>query len=78
MAAVAQRIQVNPNDHSQSMTLWSSGRITARGGALDVLRFCAAMAVPPSSVAGTEASAPPIFPKGVRAVPRMTVFDIAL
>ena len=31
---------------------------------------------PPSSVASLEASAPPIFPNGVRAVPRMTVWDI--
>src|SRR4051794_6008545 len=34
------------------------------------------MAVPPRSVASWEASAPPIFPNGVRAVPRITVVDI--
>src|SRR3954470_4684279 len=34
------------------------------------------MAVPPSSIASTEASAPPIFPNGVRAVPRITVFGM--
>ena len=36
----------------------------------------ASIASPPSSVAPLEASAPPIFPNGVRAVPRMTVWDI--
>src|SRR3954452_22261999 len=34
------------------------------------------MAVPPSSMASIEARAPPIFPKGVRAVPRITVFGM--
>src|SRR3954447_26838051 len=34
------------------------------------------MAVPPSSVAETGARAPPILPKGVRAVPRMTVLGM--
>jgi hypothetical protein len=34
------------------------------------------MAVPPRSVASCEASAPPIFPKGVRAAPRITVLGM--
>ena len=34
------------------------------------------IAVPPRSVASREESPPPIFPKGVLAVERMTVFDI--
>src|SRR3712207_730161 len=36
------------------------------------------MAVPPSSVASSEASPPPILPIGVRAVPRITVLGMAL
>ena len=36
----------------------------------------AAIAVPPSSVASSDDSAPPIFPNGVRAVPRITVLGI--
>ena len=34
------------------------------------------MAVPPRSVASCEASAPPIFPNGVRAAPRITVLGM--
>jgi hypothetical protein len=34
------------------------------------------IAVPPRSVASSEERPPPIFPKGVLAVERMTVFDI--
>ena len=34
------------------------------------------IAVPPSSVASSEARAPPIFPNGVRAVPRITVLGM--
>ena len=34
------------------------------------------MAWPPRSVASSEESAPPIFPKGVRAVPRITVLGM--
>ena len=35
------------------------------------------MAVPPSSVASSGASAPPIFPNGVRAAPSITVLGMA-
>jgi hypothetical protein len=34
------------------------------------------MAVAPSSMASSDARAPPIFPKGVRAEERITEFDI--
>ncbi len=36
------------------------------------------MAVPPSSGAFSEASAPPIFPNGVRAVERITDFGMRM
>ncbi len=36
----------------------------------------APIASAPSSIASLAASAPPIFPNGVRAVPRMTVWDM--
>ena len=52
------------------ITCWTcSGSTSARSSA-------ASIASPPSSVAPLEASAPPIFPNGVRAVPRITVWDI--
>ena len=52
------------------ITCWTwSGSTSERSSA-------AAIASPPSSVASLEASAPPIFPNGVRAVPRITVWDI--
>ena len=47
-----------------------SGDTSARSSA-------AAMAVPPRSVASSEANAPPIFPNGVRAAPRITVFGMS-
>src|SRR6185503_15356002 len=47
-----------------------SGDTSARSSA-------AAIAVPPRSVASSEASAPPIFPNGVRAAPRITVFGMS-
>ena len=43
---------------------------------LGALAAPSAIAVPPRSVASSEESPPPIFPKGVLAVERMTVFDI--
>ena len=52
------------------ITCWTwSAPTSARSSA-------ASIASPPSSGAPLEASAPPIFPNGVRAVPRMTVWDI--
>jgi hypothetical protein len=51
-------------------TCWTcSGATSARSSA-------AAIAVPPSSVASSEARPPPIFPNGVRAPPRITVLGI--
>src|SRR5215207_10302824 len=46
-----------------------SGATSARSRAADI-------AVPPRSVASSEARPPPIFPKGVRAAPRITVLGI--
>src|SRR3954453_2571371 len=46
-----------------------SGATSARSSAPRI-------AVAPSSTASTDARAPPIFPNGVRAVPRMTVFGM--
>ena len=53
------------------MTTWS----TCSGSTLE-RSSAAVMARPPSSVASREASAPPILPIGVRAVPRITVLGI--
>ncbi len=51
-------------------TCWtSSGLTSARSSA-------ASMAVPPRSVASKEDRPPPSFPKGVRAVPRITVLGM--
>ena len=45
-------------------------------GATSARSSAAAIAVPPSSVASSEARPPPIFPNGVRAAPRITVLGI--
>ena len=50
------------------MITWST-----RSGSTPARSSAASMAVPPSSVASSEARAPPILPTGVRAAERMTV-----
>ena len=59
---------------------WPACRTWPKIDLLDLLRArrsarssAASMASPPSSGAPFDASAPPIFPNGVRAVPRITV-----
>ena len=58
---------------------WSTWPITTCStwsGATSARSRAAAMALPPRSVASSEERPPPSFPKGVRAVPRMTVLGI--
>ena len=55
---------------------WPNTTCCTCSGATSARSSAAAMAVPPSSVASSDASAPPIFPNGVRAAPRITVFGM--
>ena len=55
---------------------WPKTTCSTWSGATSARSSAAAMAVPPRSVASSEASAPPIFPNGVRAAPRITVFGM--
>src|SRR6478752_7631497 len=55
---------------------WPNTTCSTCSGATSARSRAPRMAVPPSSVASTEARAPPILPNGVRAVPRMTVLGM--
>src|SRR3954454_10324633 len=55
---------------------WPNTTCSTCSGATSARSRAPRMAVPPSSIASTEARAPPILPKGVRAVPRMTVLGM--
>ncbi len=55
---------------------WPNTTCSTCSGATSARSSAAAIAVPPSSVASSEARPPPIFPNGVRAAPRITVLGI--
>ena len=55
---------------------WPNTTCSTWSGATSARCSACSMAWPPRSVAPREASAPPIFPKGVRAVPRITVLGM--
>ena len=55
---------------------WPNTTCCTWSGATSARSSAAAMAVPPSSVASSDASAPPIFPNGVRAAPSITVLGM--
>ena len=51
---------------------WPMTTCSTCSGSTPARSSAASIAVPPSSVASSEASPPPILPNGVRAVPRIT------
>src|SRR6188472_1568975 len=55
---------------------WPKTTCSTCSGATPERSSAASMTVPPRSVASREESPPPIFPKGVRAVPRITELGI--
>src|SRR5205823_5447377 len=55
---------------------WPNTTCLTWSGATPARSSAPAMAVPPSSVASSVERAPPIFPNGVRPVPRMTVLGM--
>src|SRR3954451_6128850 len=55
---------------------WPKTTCSTCSGATSARSSAPRIAVPPSSIASTGARAPPILPKGVRAVPRMTVLGM--
>ena len=55
---------------------WPKRTCCTCSGSTSERSSAASIARPPSSIASMEAKAPPIFPNGVRAVPRITVCDI--
>src|SRR5680860_734086 len=55
---------------------WPNTTCCTWSGATAARSSACSIAWPPRSVASSEASAPPIFPKGVRAVPRITVLGM--
>src|ERR687895_1572940 len=55
---------------------WPKTTCSTCSGPTSARSSAAAMAVPPRSVASSEARPPPILPNGVRAAPRITVLGI--
>src|SRR3954453_10095467 len=55
---------------------WPNTTCSTCSGATSARSSAPRIAVPPSSIASTGAREPPILPKGVRAVPRMTVLGM--
>ena len=55
---------------------WPKTTCSTCSGSTPERSSAASITLPPRSVASSEERAPPILPKGVRAVPRMTVLGI--